>query len=95
MGVLVTYKIPSHRTGGAYALFEVATQPGTGPPPHIHHREDESFYVLKAEYEFLIGGETLRAGAGSLIHVPAPPSHGGGQGFESPRVHSLNPLRQA
>ena len=23
----------------------------------------------------------------------APPSHGGGQGFESPRVHSRNPLR--
>ena len=46
MGVLVTHKIPSHRTGGAYALFEVATRPGSGPPPHIHHREDESFYVL-------------------------------------------------
>ena len=54
MGVLVTYKIPSHRTGGAYALFEVATPPGAGPPPHIHHREDEVFYVLEGEYEFLI-----------------------------------------
>ncbi len=70
MGVLVTYKIPSHRTGGAYALFEVATQPGTGPPPHIHHREDESFYVLEGEFEFLNGWETLRVGAGSLIYVP-------------------------
>jgi hypothetical protein len=37
LGVLVTYKIPSHRTGGAYSLFEVTTQPRTGPPPHIHH----------------------------------------------------------
>ncbi len=70
LGELVTYKIPSHQTGGAYALFEVATQPSTGPPPHIHHREDESFYVLEGEYEFLIGEETLRVGAGSLIYVP-------------------------
>ena len=70
MGVLVTYKVPSHRTGGAYALFEVATQPGTGPPPHIHHREDESFYVLEGHYEFLTGKQTLRVGAGSLIYVP-------------------------
>jgi mannose-6-phosphate isomerase-like protein (cupin superfamily) len=70
MGVLVTRKIPSHRTGGAYTLFEVATQPGSGPPPHVHHREDESFYVLEGEFEFLIGGETLRVGAGSLLYFP-------------------------
>lgn len=70
MGVLVTHKIPSHRTGGAYALFEVATQPGSGPPPHIHHREDESFYVIEGEYEFLIEGGTVTARAGSLLYVP-------------------------
>ena len=70
MGVLVTHKIPSHRTGGAYSLFEVATQPGAGPPPHIHHREDESFYVLEGEYEFLIEGGTIRARAGSLLYFP-------------------------
>jgi len=70
MGVLVTYKIPSQHTGGAYSLFEVATYPGTGPPPHIHHREDESFYVIEGEYEFLIGRDTLRVGAGSLLYMP-------------------------
>jgi mannose-6-phosphate isomerase-like protein (cupin superfamily) len=67
---LLTYKIPSQRTGGAYSLFEVATQPGAGPPPHVQHREDECFYVLVGEYEFLSGEETLRVGANSLIYVP-------------------------
>ena len=67
---LLTYKIPSQRTGGAYSLFEATTQPGTGPPPHIHHREDEAFYVLEGEYQFLSGEETLRVGAGSLLYVP-------------------------
>ncbi len=33
MGVLVTLKVPGQTTGGAYAMFEVATQPGAGPPP--------------------------------------------------------------
>jgi quercetin dioxygenase-like cupin family protein len=70
MGVLVTHKIPSHRTGGAYALFEETTQPGDGPPPHIHHREDESFYVLEGEYEFLLGGGYIRARADSLLYFP-------------------------
>jgi mannose-6-phosphate isomerase-like protein (cupin superfamily) len=70
MGELLTYKIPSQRTGGAYSLFEVTTQPGAGPPPHVQHREDESFYVLEGEYEFLDNGRTLRAEAGSLLYVP-------------------------
>jgi mannose-6-phosphate isomerase-like protein (cupin superfamily) len=70
LGQFVTHKVPSHQTGGAYALFEATTQPGAGPPPHIHHREDESFYVLEGEYEFLSGRETLRAGADSLLYVP-------------------------
>ena len=69
-GELVMYKIKSEQTGGAYSLFEVASQPRSGPPPHVQHREDESFYLLEGEYEFLVEGRTLRAGAGSLIYVP-------------------------
>jgi quercetin dioxygenase-like cupin family protein len=69
-GELVTYKTTSEQTGGAYSLFEVVTQPGSGPPPHVQHREDEAFYVLEGEYEFLNEGLTMRVGAGSLIYVP-------------------------
>jgi quercetin dioxygenase-like cupin family protein len=69
-GELVTYKITSCQTGGAYSLFEVVTEPGSGPPPHVQHREDEAFYVLKGEYEFLVEDRTITAGAGSLIYVP-------------------------
>jgi quercetin dioxygenase-like cupin family protein len=70
MGELLTYKISSQRTGGAYALFEVAAHPGAGPPPHVQHREDESFYVLEGQIEFSSGEEVLRVGAGSLLYVP-------------------------
>ena len=70
LGELLTRMVPSQRTGGAYSLFEVVTQPGAGPPPHVQHREDEAFYVLEGEYEFLVDGNTLRAGSGSLVYVP-------------------------
>ena len=71
LGELVTCKTTSEQTGGAYSLFEVTTQPGDGVLPHVQHREDESFYVLEGEYEFLDdAGGTTRAGAGSLIYVP-------------------------
>ena len=69
-GELVMYKTKSEQTGGAYSLFEVVTQPGGGPPPHVLHREDEAFYVLEGEYEFLDEGRTNRAGAGSLMYIP-------------------------
>jgi mannose-6-phosphate isomerase-like protein (cupin superfamily) len=70
LGELVTYKITSYQTGGAYSLFEVVTQPGGGPPAHVQHREDEAFYILEGEYEFLVEGRTISAGAGSLVYVP-------------------------
>jgi mannose-6-phosphate isomerase-like protein (cupin superfamily) len=69
-GEMVTYKVSSDQTGGAYSLFEVETPPGGGPPPHVQHREDESFYVLRGEFEFVVEGRTISAGVGSLIYVP-------------------------
>jgi mannose-6-phosphate isomerase-like protein (cupin superfamily) len=69
-GELVAYKVTSDRTAGAYSLFEVASWPGAGPPPHVQHREDEAFWVLDGEYEFLIEGRRTRADAGSLVYVP-------------------------
>jgi FtsP/CotA-like multicopper oxidase with cupredoxin domain len=69
LGELVTCKTTSEQTGGTYSLFEVTMQPQGGRLPHVQHREDESFYVLKGEYEFLVEGHTTRAGAGSLLYV--------------------------
>src|SRR3712207_794386 len=70
LGELVTYNVTGDQTGGAYSLFEVASQPGTGPPPHVQHREDEAFYVLEGDYEFLVEDRTLRIPAGTLLYVP-------------------------
>jgi mannose-6-phosphate isomerase-like protein (cupin superfamily) len=70
-GELVTYKVTAEQTGGAYSLFEVMSRPEEGGLPlHVQHREDESFYVLEGEYEFVVEGRTINAGAGSLIYVP-------------------------
>lgn len=67
---LLTRKVSSEQTGGAYSLFEVAVGPGGGEGPHIQHREDECFYVLEGEFQFLIEGAGIEAGPGSLIYVP-------------------------
>ena len=67
---LITRKVGSEQTGGAYSLFEVAVSPGGGSQPHVQHREDECFYVLEGAFEFLIEGARIEAGPGSLVYVP-------------------------
>jgi mannose-6-phosphate isomerase-like protein (cupin superfamily) len=67
---LITRKVGSEQTGGAYSLFEVAVSPGGGSQPHVQHREDECFYVLEGEFEFLIESARIVVGPGSLVYVP-------------------------
>lgn len=67
---LHTALVRGRQTGGVYSISEVKSFPQTGPPPHIHLREDEDFYVLEGEFSFLLGGETIRAVAGDFVHVP-------------------------
>ncbi len=70
LGELYTAKARGEDTGGEFAVVEATTPPQAGPPPHIHHREDETFWVLEGELEFMVGDGTVRAPAGSLVHVP-------------------------
>jgi quercetin dioxygenase-like cupin family protein len=58
------------QTGGAYALSEARVLPGGGPPPHIHHREDEAFFVLEGEITFLLGDRKVVAKPGAFIQGP-------------------------
>lgn len=69
-GDLVTLKVVGEDTDGTFVLGEEVSPPGGGPPPHVHRREDEAFCVLEGEYEFFVGGRTIRAGAGSVVYGP-------------------------
>src|SRR5436305_300544 len=62
-------------TGGKSALFEAIGSPGGGPPPHVHSREEEGFYVLEGEITFLIGDQRLVAGAGMFANMPIGTRH--------------------
>jgi quercetin dioxygenase-like cupin family protein len=72
---LMAFKASGKDTGGAYALTDSAVPPGGGPPPHVHHREDEAFWVLEGELEVTVGEATFGAGAGSFVHLPKGVAH--------------------
>jgi mannose-6-phosphate isomerase-like protein (cupin superfamily) len=67
---LMTFKASGEDTGGAYSLTDSVVPPRGGPPPHIHYREDEAFWVLEGDLEVLVGENRFGAGAGSFVHLP-------------------------
>jgi quercetin dioxygenase-like cupin family protein len=62
-------------TNGMYALFEAFVSPGGGPPPHVHSREEEGFYVIEGEITFTIGDKRLVACAGMFANMPVGTPH--------------------
>ncbi len=42
----------------------------TGPPLHLHHNEDEAFYVLEGEVTVLVSDERIDLNAGDYCFAP-------------------------
>lgn len=70
LGHLMTFKATGRETGGAFGLVEQVGEPGTGAPPHVHHNEDEFFYVLEGEADFTLGDRTIKGLPGSFVFLP-------------------------
>jgi quercetin dioxygenase-like cupin family protein len=69
-GVLATIKAASETTAGRVAVIEHLAPQGAGSPLHVHHREDEWFYVTEGTLTFWVGGEIIEASAGSFVYGP-------------------------
>ena len=62
-------------TDGKYTLIDALVGPGGGPPPHVHSREEEGFYILEGEITFTIDGERIVAKPGTFANVPVGALH--------------------
>ena len=51
LGNPLAISIHGRDTNGTISTIESYDPPGGGPPPHIHHREDETFQILEGEFE--------------------------------------------
>jgi Cupin domain len=50
--------------------MECTLAPGTEPPPHVHSREDELFYVLDGEFDVYVGEEAFKVKTGECVFLP-------------------------
>ena len=85
VGDLYTIKTSGADTGGTFTLIEVSVPPGSGPPPHVHHREDQAFYIIKGWSSSCVGNNPSHFAACSLVRAMKvarmPPDEAGEIGF--------------
>ena len=75
MGSLVTFLAKGSETSGRFALVEYRTKPGNEPPPHVHEREHELYFVLEGTMRFYCEDKTLDIGAGEVVFLPQGKAH--------------------
>ncbi len=63
------------QTGGALGLFRQTIAPKSGPPLHIHHSNDEFFYILRGDFKFKLGEHVVSASPGSVVFIPRGTKH--------------------
>lgn len=74
-GETLTYKLTDQDTNGAYDYVVLDVQPKSGPPMHIHHKQQESIHFLKGRYKVQIEDEVFYVEEGGFVHIPIGVNH--------------------
>jgi quercetin dioxygenase-like cupin family protein len=75
VGDVYRFLATGDETDGKYATWEAIVPPGSGPPPHVHSREEEGFFILEGEITFQIGDDRIVAKAGTFANMPIGTPH--------------------
>jgi quercetin dioxygenase-like cupin family protein len=70
LGALAVIKATAADTAGHMTVVDVTDPPGVEAPLHVHHKEDEAFWVLEGDVTFEVGGKTIEASAGDFVFGP-------------------------
>ncbi|HEY0817026.1 MAG TPA: cupin domain-containing protein [Pseudonocardia sp.] len=73
---LWTPLVSGEDTAGRYSILEQLLARTAGPPPHVHVRSDEVFYLLDGVVRVQLGESVFDAHAGQLVRVPRNTPHG-------------------
>jgi quercetin dioxygenase-like cupin family protein len=73
---ILDVKISGSDTNGDLAIFEqTSLSQGKGTPLHIHHNQDEIFYVIEGSYKFQVGDDKYDLTTGESIFLPRKVAH--------------------
>jgi mannose-6-phosphate isomerase-like protein (cupin superfamily) len=69
-GILSSQLAGAKETGGTFDFSVAKMRQGTEPPPHVHDREDEFFYVLSGRMHAYAEGQMFEISAGESMFLP-------------------------
>src|SRR5262245_14394278 len=69
-GSLAVIKETAPQSGGHMSIIEITEPPGAEAPLHVHHREDEGFWLLEGSAIFEVGNLRIEAQAGAYLFGP-------------------------
>jgi quercetin dioxygenase-like cupin family protein len=67
---LAVIKVTAADTAGQMTIIEMTEPPGTETPLHVHHREDEAFWLIEGDVTFEVGDMRIEAHAGDYVFGP-------------------------
>jgi mannose-6-phosphate isomerase-like protein (cupin superfamily) len=72
---VIDIKVSTLDTGGGLSVAEITSLHKGGPARHLHHEQDEWFYVLEGEYVIEVGEERYEPGPGDSVFAPRKVAH--------------------
>lgn len=69
------WKVTGADSDGVVDIGEMVVQPGIAVPEHIHHRNDEAFYVLEGQFRVAVAGQDHKPEPGAFVFVPRGARH--------------------
>jgi quercetin dioxygenase-like cupin family protein len=76
LGLKTWIRTTAAETNGGLGIVEQLMPSGFASPYHLHHNEDESFYIIEGTMRFVSGEESWLAGPGSFVFLPREIPHG-------------------
>jgi quercetin dioxygenase-like cupin family protein len=70
LGALAVIRATAGDTGGLLTIVEVTEPPHEEAPLHVHHREDEAFYILEGSATIHVGDDSFEVGPGDYAFGP-------------------------
>jgi quercetin dioxygenase-like cupin family protein len=74
-GEVLSVVLDGEQTRGSLTVMSAMTPPGVGPPPHLHHNEDELFLVVEGTINYFSNGEWAVVRPGGAVYLPRESVH--------------------
>lgn len=74
-GLELNVKVGAAESSGELTVIEGAIPPNAGPPLHVHSKENETYYVLEGQFEFVCGNDHVTGGPGTFVFAPRGLAH--------------------